>query len=100
LRGAGFEVHTAVDGSAALMVMQSMVPDAVVADVEMPIMDGFELLRRIRISWPQLPVIMLTTRASPEDRRHAVSLGANAHLVKSGFQEATLLQTVRRFVDH
>jgi chemotaxis protein histidine kinase CheA len=100
LRGAGFEVHTAIDGSAALMVMQSMVPDAVVADVEMPIMDGFELLRRIRISWPQLPVIMLTTRASPEDRRHAVSLGANAHLVKSGFQEATLLQTVRRFVDH
>jgi CheY-like chemotaxis protein len=41
----------------------------------------------------------LTSRGSAEDRRQAVALGANAHLIKSGFQESTLLETVRRFVD-
>jgi chemotaxis protein histidine kinase CheA len=100
LRGAGFEVQTAADGGAALALIENALPDAVVADVEMPVMDGFELLRRVRQRWADLPVIMLTTRASAEDRRHAVALGANAHLVKSGFQEATLLSTVRRFVEH
>jgi chemotaxis protein histidine kinase CheA len=100
LRGAGFEVQTAPDGGAALALIETAPPDAVVADVEMPVMDGFELLRRVRQRWADLPVIMLTTRASAEDRRHAVALGANAHLVKSGFQEATLLSTVRRFVEH
>lgn len=99
LRGAGFEVQTAPDGGAALALIEASPPDAVVADVEMPVMDGFELLRRVRLSWPALPVIMLTTRSSVEDHRRAAQLGANAHLIKSVFQEATLLQTVRRFVD-
>jgi two-component system chemotaxis sensor kinase CheA/two-component system sensor histidine kinase and response regulator WspE len=100
LRDAGFEVHAAADGGAALALIDSNLPDAILADVEMPVMDGFELLRRVRASWPDLPVVMLTTRSSPEDRSRSAALGANAHLVKSGFQEATLLQTIRGLVDH
>ncbi|MBI5478735.1 MAG: response regulator, partial [Deltaproteobacteria bacterium] len=53
---------------------------------------------RIRGRWPNLPVIMLTTQAAAEDRRHALALGANAYLIKSEFQERTLLRTIRRFI--
>ncbi|MGZ3442094.1 MAG: response regulator, partial [Polyangia bacterium] len=66
---------------------------------EMPVMDGLELLRIVRSRWPQLPMIMLTTRGSEDDRRHAAALGANAHLIKSGFREDLLLETLHRFLD-
>jgi CheY-like chemotaxis protein len=99
LRSAGCEVSAAPEGKSALTQLDANPPDIVIADVEMPIMDGFELLRRIRTRSQHLPVILLTSRGSAEDRRQAVALGANAHLIKSGFQESTLLETVRRFVD-
>jgi CheY-like chemotaxis protein len=99
LVGAGFEVRTAADGRAGLALVEALVPDVILADVEMPVMDGFELLRQVRARWPHLPYVLLTTRGSVEDRRLAAALGANAHLVKSGFQEAMLVSTVRRFVD-
>jgi two-component system, chemotaxis family, sensor kinase CheA len=65
----------------------------------MPVMDGLALLRHVRANWPELPMIMLTTRGSEEDRRLAAQLGANAHLIKSGFREDLLLETLRRFLD-
>lgn len=95
---AGFEVQTAHDGQAALGVLSNWMPELVLADVDMPVMDGFELLRQVRQRWQHLPVVMLTTRGSADDRRLAASLGASAYLVKSQFEEATLLETVRRYL--
>jgi chemotaxis protein histidine kinase CheA/CheY-like chemotaxis protein len=95
---AGFEVKTAHDGQAALEVLHAWLPELVLADVDMPVMDGFELLRQVRMRWQHLPVVMLTTRGSADDRRLAASLGASAYLVKSQFEEATLLETVRRYL--
>jgi CheY-like chemotaxis protein len=96
LRGGGMEVETAPEGRTALERLAAALPDVVVADIEMPVMDGFELLRRIRAQWRALPVVLLTSKASPEDRRRAVELEASAHLIKSGFEEATLVETVQR----
>ena len=98
LASAGLEVETAQDGLAALSSIERSMPDLVLSDVEMPRMGGFDLLAAIRQRSQQLPVIMLTTRGSVEDRRRAASLGANAYLVKNEFQGDALLEVVRRFV--
>jgi CheY-like chemotaxis protein len=98
LAASGMEVVVAPEGGAALALLDGEQPDLILSDVEMPGMDGFELLRRIRARWQHLPVVMLTTRNSAADKQQAATLGADAYLVKSDFQEATLLDTVRRFV--
>jgi two-component system, chemotaxis family, sensor kinase CheA len=98
LSSAGLQVETAQDGRAALSSIERSAPDLVLSDVEMPRMGGFELLAEIRQRSQRLPVVMLTTRGSVEDRRRAASLGANAYLVKTEFQGDALLEVVRRFV--
>ncbi|MGB6166076.1 MAG: response regulator, partial [Geitlerinemataceae cyanobacterium] len=58
--------------------------DLVISDVEMPVMNGFDLLTRIRAhsQWHALPVVMLTSRTGDRHRQKAMSLGANAYLGK------------------
>ena len=53
----------------------------------------------IRAQSQRMPVIMFTTRASAEDRRQASDLGADAYIVKSDFQDSSLLETVRRYAE-
>ncbi|HEU0031983.1 MAG TPA: response regulator [Kofleriaceae bacterium] len=98
LSGVGFEVEEAANGLDALDTLARDEVHLVVSDVEMPAMDGFTLLKRIRAQWPHLPVVMLTTRGSSDDRRMASSLGANAYVVKSHFEQGHLISTVRRLL--
>lgn len=98
LSDAGYEIVRASTGQEALAIIEESAPDLVLSDVEMPIMGGFELLERVRGRWPNLPVIMLTTRGGSDDRRRASALGANAYLVKSSFEETLLVDAVRRFL--
>jgi two-component system, chemotaxis family, sensor kinase CheA len=97
LRGGGFEPHPVPDATTALEYLDGNPVDVAVLDVDMPGMDGLELLQRIRLRWQRLPVVMLTTQASPEIKRQALSLGADAYVVKAEFLEGSLLKTVRRF---
>jgi two-component system chemotaxis sensor kinase CheA/two-component system sensor histidine kinase and response regulator WspE len=97
LRGGGFEAHPVPDGATALDFLEGNLVDVAVLDVDMPGMNGLELLQRIRLRSQRLPVIMLTTQASPEIKRQALSLGADAYVVKAEFLEGSLLKTVRRF---
>ncbi len=99
LTGAGLMVEQAVDGSAALESILQSEPDLVVSDVEMPRMNGFDLLAEVRRRTQRLPVVMLSTRGSIEDRKRATRLGANAYLVKTEFHSESLLEVVRRFVN-
>ena len=92
---AGFDVRVAPEGEAGLAALATDPPDVVLLDVDMPGMDGFEVLRRIRDRSAEVPVVMLTTRASAEDRSRASSLGASGYAVKAQFQEATFLQSLR-----
>ena len=72
--------------------------DLVLSDVEMPNMGGLELLAEIRQRTQKLPVVMLTTRGTVEDRQRASALGANAYLLKTGFKSDALLDVVLRFL--
>ena len=99
LSSVGLEVRSATDGAAALEALAEQPADLIVSDVEMPGMDGFELLRQLRERAIQVPVVMVTTRGSVSDRALAAELGADALIVKSEFENAHLLETVRRFVE-
>lgn len=98
LSSAGLSVEEASDGAAALESIQAAEPDLLISDVEMPRMTGFELLAEVRRRSQRLPVVMLSTRGSVEDRKRATRLGANAYLVKTEFHSESLLEVVRRFV--
>jgi CheY-like chemotaxis protein len=98
LSSAGLLVDQAADGSAALESILEQEPDLVVSDIEMPRMNGFDLLAEVRRRTQRLPIIMLSTRGSVEDRKRATRLGANAYLIKTDFHGDALLEVVRRFV--
>jgi two-component system chemotaxis sensor kinase CheA len=100
LRAAGFQVDTAEDGLAALARLAEYPYNALVADVEMPNMDGLELVRQVRQieSLRGLPIIMLTSLSAPEHRQAGLQAGADAYLVKGSFEPDSLAQALRRLL--
>jgi signal transduction histidine kinase/ActR/RegA family two-component response regulator len=82
---AGYEVATALDGPTALeMLAQGLRPDAVLLDVMMPRMDGYEVCTRLRDRFPRhaLPVVMLTARNQVDDLVQGLAAGANDYVTK------------------
>ncbi|HZQ83201.1 MAG TPA: hybrid sensor histidine kinase/response regulator [Acidimicrobiales bacterium] len=100
LERAGYEVRTASDGLEALARLGEAPVDLVLADVEMPRMDGFALTEAIRahVTYANLPVLILTSRASEEDRQRGLDAGADGYIVKSAFDETALLGAIERFL--
>ncbi len=100
LQSAGYRVTTAVDGQGAWDELKTGHYDAVVSDIEMPRLDGIELTTRIRAAknLAELPVVLVTTLDSREDRERGVAAGANAYLAKSSFDQTNLLEVLRRLV--
>jgi two-component system chemotaxis response regulator CheY len=84
LRPAGIETLEACDGLTALQVLRTEKVDLAVVDLNMPGMDGIELILSVRAdpALRDLPVIMLTTEAREEDKRMAYDAGANLYLQK------------------
>jgi two-component system chemotaxis sensor kinase CheA len=95
---AGYTVVVAPDGAQAWQMLGEHDVDAVVSDVDMPRMDGIALCRAIRSSetLADLPVILVTSLHSEEDRRRGLEAGANAYLSKSGFDRSELLAALER----
>ena len=94
-------VGTAMDGAFALKKIEELRPDVVTLDLEMPRMTGLELTKRIRQDQKlaDIPVILLTSLASKEDKERGVEAGANAYFVKSSsFDQANLLEVVKRLI--
>ena len=100
LEGAGYEVLAAIDGSEAWRLLQDHGADLVVTDVEMPRMDGFALTEAIRRSprFRELPVVLVTALDREGDRARGLDAGANAYLVKSGFDQRNLLATIAQLI--
>jgi len=96
LESSGYSVKTAPDGAAAFAALQTAPFDLVVSDVEMPRMDGFELTKRVRAEpkLADLPVVLVTAREAKEDRERGIDAGANAYIVKSGFDQSNLLDVI------
>ena len=82
LRLSGFEVRTAADGSTALEAVRAARPDCVVLDVNMPGIDGVEVVRRLRGQGLDVPVCMLSARDTVDDRVAGLEAGADDYLVK------------------
>jgi two-component system chemotaxis response regulator CheY len=99
LRMLGYQVAEAEDGAHGLRAIEeSGGADAIITDLEMPEVDGIEMIRRLRADrrWRDVPVIVLSTRGSADDKQRATAAGANAYLVKTEFSEAALRDVLAR----
>lgn len=81
LSGHGYEVGVAEDGESGLTQLASHPSDAIVLDLVMPGLDGFETLRQLR-EWSSAPVIVLSARGQESDKVRALDLGADDYLTK------------------
>jgi len=89
----GYTVAMAEDGAAALETIASWVPDAIVLDLAIPAVDGFELLRETR-TWSPVPIMVLSARAGEADTVAALDMGADDYLT-TPFSMAELLARLR-----
>jgi len=94
----GYGVALARHGAQALELLSQLSPAAVLLDIEMPTMDGFELLSRLRSDerFRTLPVAMITSRMAERHRQHAMHLGANAYFGKP-YREQELLEWLAQY---
>ena len=95
----GYQVVLAKDGVDALEQLQSITPDVMLVDIEMPRMDGFDLTRNVRDDerTRQIPIIMITSRTAAKHRNYALELGVNEYLGKP-YQEEQLLGLIAEYV--
>jgi two-component system chemotaxis sensor kinase CheA len=98
LEAAGYDVITATDGVQALKHLDNHSIDCVVADIQMPQMDGITLTQRIRDSneYSALPIILVTSIEDRDTRERGMMAGANSYIIKRGFDQAELLETIRQ----
>ncbi len=95
----GYEVQTARDGLDALAILQEGDTfDLATIDIEMPRMNGFELTARLRADerFSRLPVVLITSLDSDEDKKKGIDAGADAYIVKSSFDQSNLLDIIRK----
>jgi two-component system, chemotaxis family, sensor kinase CheA len=100
LERGGYAVRTAADGATALAMLNEIPADLVVTDVEMPNLDGLQLIAAIR-SHPRManvPVLIVSSHGTEEDRQRGMDAGADAYIVKTAFDEAGLLTAVSRLL--
>ena len=97
LSTAGYDVHTARSGKEALERIVSVKPDALVLDINMPGLDGFEVLEALKTGMPDQapPTLVLTSRQTGEDVRRALTLGARDYLVKASLGDQLLPRVAR-----
>jgi chemosensory pili system protein ChpA (sensor histidine kinase/response regulator) len=95
----GFDIVTAKDGLDALQLMGERAPDAILLDIEMPRMDGFEFTKTIKADaqLSHIPIIMITSRTAEKHRNRAKELGVDVYLGKP-YQEEELLRHLRELV--
>jgi two-component system chemotaxis response regulator CheY len=97
LRQAGYEVREAADGQQALTALGGTAVDVVITDLNMPVMDGLELIRRLRAhpAHRATPILVLTTESDGAKKDDARKAGATGWLVKP-FDPPKLLATIQR----
>lgn len=101
LEAAGYEVQLAVNGQEALGVIAGgELPDLIISDVVMPRLDGFGLTAQIKrdARTANIPVILVTSLDSTEDKTRGIEAGADAYIVKSQFDQNSLLETIEQLI--
>ncbi|WP_174237327.1 response regulator [Azospirillum griseum] len=97
LRGAGYEVVEAADGQAAMTAIAASKVDLVITDLNMPVMDGLTLIRKLRAipAHRSLPILMLTTEADDSKKAEGRAAGATGWIVKP-FNPDKLISVVQK----
>jgi len=95
LEKAGYDVRTAENGKEGLKVLKEEIPDLILSDVIMPVMDGFEFLKAIRKKHPLIPFTFLTVKSELDDYTKGYELGATDYLTKP-FDVDILLKRVEK----
>ena len=91
LKLAGFETTTASDGMVAQTALRTIKPDLLIVDINMPLMDGFEFIERIRSNGDNTPALMLSARGDRADITRGLTLGADDYVTKPfGLEELVL----------
>lgn len=100
LRNMGFDAITAMDGSEALEKFFADPFDLVITDINMPLMDGYEFVRRIReeAQFEEIPIIIVSTEDEARDKQKGYEAGANIYIVKPTDPEQ-LVENVRLLMD-
>jgi two-component system chemotaxis response regulator CheY len=95
------KVIEATDGVDALKKLSSEKVDLILADINMPVMDGLKLVSLVRNNpmYKNIPIIIITTEGAREDKERAMSIGANAYLTKP-IQTLELIKLVNSFIGH
>jgi chemotaxis protein histidine kinase CheA len=100
LESYGYTVTMANDGMEGLEMANDIQFDLVITDIEMPRLDGFSLTQRLRDTknYKDTPIILVTSLDKEEDKKKGIQAGADAYIVKGGFDQATLLESIRNLV--
>lgn len=102
LEAAGYRVRLASDGEEAFasLITGDELPDLIISDVNMPRLDGFKLTGRVKQDkrYAHIPVILVTSLDSPADKARGIEVGADAYIVKSGFNQGNLLETIEQLI--
>lgn len=100
LESSGYSVKTAVDGAEAYSILEVEQFDMLLSDIEMPNMDGFELTKKVRETdkIKDMPIVLITSRGSKEDREHGIEVGADAYLDKGGFKQSHFLEVIETLI--
>ena len=78
----GYEVTVVGNGADGLKAWEESRPDVIVSDIEMPVMDGYEMVRRIRQMDAEVPILFTTALTSPRDVKQGYALGVNNYIKK------------------
>lgn len=99
LKSKGFEVDTSADGQEGLEFLAKETYHAIILDINMPRVDGFEFLARIKKdpTYSHIPVIILTTEGQEEDKNRALQMGAAEYLIKP-FRPSELIEVMGRIL--
>ncbi|WP_312097652.1 response regulator transcription factor [Niallia sp.] len=92
LKQHGYQTYDAQDGIEALHVMEKEHVDLVVLDLMMPKMDGYELTRQLRQTWETLPILMVTAKQEPSDKKKGFLVGTDDYMTKPVDEEEMVLR--------
>ncbi len=100
LESYGYDVSVAANGLEGYEKAKAGAFDLIVSDVEMPQMDGLTLTRRLREeeNYRYIPIILVTSLDREEDKKRGIEVGADAYIVKGGFDQSTLLESIQNLV--
>ncbi len=97
LETAGYKTDSASDGSDALNKIKTKNYDLIVSDIQMPVMDGLQMVKYLRQDekYKDIPVVFITALGSEEDKKTGLEAGANAYFAKASFDQTQLLDTIQ-----